>query len=68
MYIPKSFKKCKKVKLSIEDLVEFELKVKKMYEGKKIKHPIHLSGNNERNLIEIFKYISNKDYVFSNWR
>lgn len=68
MYIPKSFIKCRKVKLTTEDLVEFELKVKKMYEDKKIRHPIHLSGNNERSLIEIFKYISNKDYVFSNWR
>ena len=39
-----------------------------MYEQKKIRGPIHLSGNNENNLIKIFKKIKKNDWVFSNWR
>ena len=34
---------------------------------KKIRGPIHLSGNNETQLINIFKKIK-KDWVFSGWR
>ena len=36
-------------------LVNFELKIKKIYESGKIKAPIHLSGGNETQLIKIFK-------------
>ena len=42
--------------------------VKKLYEDKKISAPVHLSKNNEEQLIEIFKRISTNDYVFSTWR
>ena len=43
--------------MKIRDLENFEIKVKKIYEDGKIKAPIHLSGNNERQLIRIFKKI-----------
>ena len=36
-------------------LRKFENEIVKLYESKKIKSPIHLSGNNEDNLIRIFK-------------
>lgn len=49
-------------------LIEFEKKIKKIYEKGKIKGPIHLSGNNENSLIKIFKKIKKKDWVFSSWR
>ena len=49
-------------------LINFELKVKKVYENGKIKAPIHLSGNNEKHLIKIFKKIKRTDWVFSTWR
>ena len=35
-------------------LIEFEKKIKDLYEKKVIKSPIHLSGNNENELIKIF--------------
>ena len=35
--------------ITAKDLVKFELKVKRLYENKKISAPIHLSGNNENN-------------------
>ena len=52
----------------IKKLIDFELKIKKVYENGTIKAPIHLSGNNEKHLIEIFKKIKRTDWVFSTWR
>ena len=55
-------------KLTKNDLLNFETKISKLYEDKKIKGPIHLSGNNENQLIKIFKKIKKNDWVFSGWR
>ena len=55
-------------KLTKKDLIDFETKISKLYENKKIKGPIHLSGNNEDQLIKIFKKIKKNDWVFSGWR
>ncbi len=52
----------------VKKLIDFELKVKKIYESGIIKAPIHLSGGNELQLINIFKKIRKKDWVFSTWR
>ena len=49
-------------------LRKFENEIVRLYENKKIKSPIHLSGNNEDNLIKIFKKIKKNDWVFSSWR
>jgi len=54
--------------ISEKKLVEFELKIKNVYEKGLIKAPIHLSGNNEKKLIKIFKNIKKTDWVFSTWR
>lgn len=51
-----------------KQLIEFEKRIKKIYENGKIRAPIHLSGNNEDKLISIFKKIKTKDWVFSTWR
>ena len=51
-----------------KDLINFEKRVQKVYEAGEIKAPVHLSGNNEDQLIEIFKKIDKDDWVFSNWR
>ena len=50
------------------DLISFEEDIKKIYEAGKIKAPIHLSGNNETQLINIFKKIKKNDWVVSHWR
>ena len=39
-----------------------------IYEKGKIRAPIHLSGNNENQLIKIFKKVKKQDWVFSTWR
>jgi len=51
-----------------KDLIDFEKKVQKVYEAGEINAPVHLSGNNEDQLIGIFKKIDKDDWVFSNWR
>jgi pyruvate dehydrogenase E1 component alpha subunit len=54
---------------SLKDkLISFEKEIAVLYEKKKIKGPIHLSGNNELQLINIFKKIKKNDWVFSGWR
>lgn len=57
-----------KNKITKTDLIEFEQNISKLYENKKIKGPIHLSGNNEDQLISIFKKIKKNDWVFTGWR
>jgi pyruvate dehydrogenase E1 component alpha subunit len=49
-------------------LIAFEEEIAKLYEDKKIKGPIHLAGNNELQLIKIFKNIQPRDWVFTGWR
>ena len=55
-------------KLTPKNLLDFEKDIKRIYEKGLIKAPIHLSGNNEKQLIKIFKKINTKDWVFSTWR
>ncbi len=57
-----------KEKILKKKLIEFENKVIQKYEKGLIKGPIHLSGNNEDQLIKIFRKINKNDWVFSNWR
>lgn len=57
-----------KYKIDKKYLINFEKKIANLYEEKKIRGPIHLSGNNETQLINIFKKIKKNDWVFSGWR
>jgi pyruvate dehydrogenase E1 component alpha subunit len=56
------------MKIDKKYLVDFEAEVAKRYENGEIKAPIHLSGGNEEQLIEIFKDINKDDWVFVPWR
>ena len=49
-------------------LIDFETEVKERYEAGEIKAPVHLSSNNEEELIKIFKDVKQDDWVFSSWR
>jgi pyruvate dehydrogenase E1 component alpha subunit len=51
-----------------EELIHFENKIVESWDTGKIRGPVHLSGGNEKPLIEIFKRISENDWVFSTWR
>ncbi len=51
-----------------ENLINFEKKIVKEYNDSKIRYPVHLSSGTESFLINIFKKIKRKDWVFTNWR
>ena len=53
---------------TIDKLIEFEENLFKMFEEGKIWAPVHFAGGNERELIDIFRYIEPRDYVFSTHR
>lgn len=50
------------------ELINFERKIVNLWENAKIPYPVHISGGNEDELIEIFKNINQGDYIFSNHR
>lgn len=52
----------------ISELINFQKEVAAAFEAKKILAPVHLSGGNEQQLIEIFKRIKPTDWVLSTWR
>ena len=66
--IPNNLSKVRDVNVTPQELIDFELKVKEAYEAAKCAGPIHLSKNNENELIEIFQYIRQDDWVFVPWR
>jgi TPP-dependent pyruvate/acetoin dehydrogenase alpha subunit len=51
-----------------EGLIQFERKMADHWEAGRVRGPIHLSGGNEDELIEIFKRVKTTDWVFSTWR
>jgi TPP-dependent pyruvate/acetoin dehydrogenase alpha subunit len=68
MNIPKKYTKVRDVNITPEELINFETKVKEAYENAQIQGPVHLSKNNESDLINLFQYIHPEDWVFSAWR
>ncbi len=55
-------------RMTKEELIQFEQEIADLYCDAKIMAPIHLSGGNEDQLLEIFKKIDPGDWVFSTWR
>jgi len=51
-----------------QELINFTKKVIEEYKKGKTYGPVHLSGGNEEQLIEIFKYIKRNDWVFTTHR
>ena len=51
-----------------KDLINFEKSIAESFNSAEIKAPIHLHGNNEKQLIEIFNSVKKNDWVFSSWR
>jgi pyruvate dehydrogenase E1 component alpha subunit len=50
------------------ELVEFEDSIVDLWEAAKIPYPVHLSGGNERQVINCFKEVKTEDYVLSTHR
>ncbi len=51
-----------------DELIAFEAEVAEAFNAGKIRAPIHLSGGNEDQLIEIFEDVKPDDWVISTWR
>lgn len=51
-----------------EELIAFEDDIAEEFRLGRIKAPVHLSGGNERELLEIFKGIAPEDWIFCTWR
>jgi len=51
-----------------QELIDFTNEIVSLYEAAKIKSPVHLSGGNEDQLIELFKHVKPNDWIFSTWR
>lgn len=51
-----------------KELIEFEKKISEYFNSAMIKAPIHLYDGNETQMIDIFKYIKDEDWVFCTWR
>jgi pyruvate dehydrogenase E1 component alpha subunit len=54
--------------MTAEELIAFEKDIAEIFNRGEIRAPIHLSGNNEAQLISIFESIKPTDWVFSTWR
>ncbi len=54
--------------MTAADLISFEREVADRFERGEIRAPVHLSGGNEEQLIEIFKGVPKDAWVFSTWR
>lgn len=51
-----------------EQLIEFETRIKRLFESGKLPFLLHLSGGNEHELIAIFEHVKNGDWIFSSHR
>lgn len=51
-----------------ERLIDFEARVKAAAERGEVKGPVHLSGGNEEQLLEVFRSVKEGDWCFSTWR
>jgi len=55
-------------KMNKQDLIDFEKRIAEKYDDGQMPYLVHLSGGNEDQLIDIFKDISEGDYIFSTHR
>lgn len=56
------------MQMTADDLRAFETEVGEDFKAKKIRGPIHLSGGNEEQLIEVFREVDRCDWVFASYR
>ena len=53
---------------SKEELINFEETIAELFNSGNIRHPVHLSYGYEDQLIDIFKKVSEDDWVLCSWR
>jgi TPP-dependent pyruvate/acetoin dehydrogenase alpha subunit len=57
-----------RIEHTADQLIAFEQRVAEAFNNEEIRAPVHLSGGNEKELIEIFGEIKSDDWVCSTWR
>jgi 2-oxoisovalerate dehydrogenase E1 component len=55
-------------KITKQQLIDFEQMIKGCWERAEVPYPIHFSGGNEDQLLQIFQEIKEEDYIFSTHR
>jgi TPP-dependent pyruvate/acetoin dehydrogenase alpha subunit len=53
---------------TVEELIAFESKIADLFNKGEIKAPVHLSDGSESAVIDVFKDVNTKDWVFCSWR
>jgi pyruvate dehydrogenase E1 component alpha subunit len=56
------------MKYTTDALIEFENLVCESWKNKEIRSPVHLYSGNEKQIIDIFEKVGEKDWVFCSWR
>ena len=57
------------VTLTAADLIAFEKEIAALFIAKQILAPVHLTGGNEDQLIQIFqKHVEERDWICTSWR
>lgn len=54
--------------MTAADLIAFEIEVVRAFEAGAIRGPVHMSGGNEKQLIDLFGKIRREDWVFATYR
>ena len=54
--------------LTAAELIAFEADIAVEFNAGKIRAPVHLSGGNEQQLIDIFKQVKENDWICTTWR
>ena len=55
-------------KINKKQLIKFEEEIADLFNNAQIRAPVHLYYGNEKSIIEVFKRIKKKDWVFCSWR
>ena len=50
------------------ELIQFEDEIAELFNGAKIKAPVHLYSGNEEAIIDVFEQVQEQDWVFCSWR
>ena len=54
--------------MDIHQLIAFEDKVAELFNSGAIRAPVHLYSGNEAQMIEVFKDVGRRDWLFCSWR
>lgn len=54
--------------LTESDLVAFETEIAELFNAAKIRAPVHLYSGNEKQMIDVFRDVTQEDWLYCSWR